>query len=140
MFVLDTNVVSELMLPDPELSVCNWINSQEQENLYLSSVSESELHFGLALMSAGKRRDRLVERVAEMLREDFANRILPFASSAAREYAKVAIARRVSGHSLDIADLQIAAIARVHSMAVVTRNLRDFTDTGVEIINPWQGS
>ena len=72
-----------------------------------------------------------------MLRPGFANRILPFDSAAARAYAEIAAARRAAGRPVSHPDNQIAAIARSHGMAVATRNIRDFEDMGIALINPW---
>ena len=74
-----------------------------------------------------------------MLREDFAGRVLPFDSDAARAYAGIAAARRAVGRSASQADVQIAAIARSRGMAVATRNVRDFDGMGIDIIDPWAG-
>ena len=137
MFVLDTNVVSEMMLANPNRSVWQWLNGQEQERLYLAATSEAELRFGAMLVPTGRRRDVLVQRIDRFC-GIFAGRILPFERKAAGVYAEIAAGRRAVGQSLDIADLQIAAIAQTHGMAVVTRNVRDFSHTGVKVINPWE--
>ena len=88
-------------------------------------------------MPTGRRRDRLASEIEAMIREDFEGRLLPFDSEAARAYAELASARRAAGRPISIADCQIAAIARSRGMAVATRNVRDFTDMGVAVINPW---
>ena len=88
-------------------------------------------------MPAGRRRDKLASEIEAMLREDFAGRVLPFDSDAARAYAEIAAARRAVGRSVSQADAQIAAIARSRGMAVATRNVRDFDDMGIDIIDPW---
>ena len=75
-----------------------------------------------------------------MLRTGFANRVLPFDSGAARAYAGIAAARRRMGRPISQADGQITAIARSRGMAVATRNVRDFEDTGIDVIDPWKGT
>ena len=135
MFILDTNVVSELMRPAPDPAVASWVAERATSGLFLTSVTEAELRFGLA----GKRRDGLAKGLERMLETGFANRVLPFDSGAARAYAGIAAARRRQGRPIAQADCQIAAIARSRSMAVATRNVRDFEDMGIEIFNPWDG-
>ena len=137
MIVLDTNVVSELMRPMPDPSVEAWLAKRTASTLYFTAVGEAELLFGLAIMPVGKRRDALESEIEAMLRQDFADRVLPFDSDAARAYAEIAASCRAAGHPVSQSDAQIAAIAHVRGMAVATRNVRHFAETGVEFINPW---
>ena len=137
MLVFDTNVLSELMRPAPNTAITSWVAEQTTSTLYLTAVSEAELRYGLAIMPPGRRRDGLAQGLERMLRTGFANRILPFDSSAAYTYAEIAAARRALGRLMPEADCQIAAIARSRDMAVVTRNVRDFADTGIGVIDPW---
>lgn len=137
MIILDTNVVSDLMRPLPEASVVDWVARQAALNLYLSTVSEAELRYGVEILPRGARRDRLLAVVEGTLTEDFAGRVLPFDSAAAQEYALIAAARRAEGRSINHADCQIAAIARSRGAAVATRDSADFEGSGIEVINPW---
>ena len=137
MIVLDTNVVSELMRPVPEPSVAAWMEERDGVALFLTAVSEAELRYGVAAMAVSRRRDVLSAALDAMLLQDFAGRVLPFDSAAARAYATIAAGRRAAGRPVGQSDAQIAAIARSRSMAVATRNLRDFEGMGVELINPW---
>ncbi len=139
MIVLDTNVVSELMRPDPSSNVLDWVTGQAALNLYLSTVSEAELRYGVAILPTGERRSRLLEEVEGMLQEDFAGRILPFDSAAAQAYAVIAANRRAVGRPINHADCQIAAIARCRGASVATRDMDDFEGSGIEVINPWSG-
>ena len=138
MFLLDTNVVSELMRAPPDSNVRAWISRFPVDTLFFSAVGEAELRFGLALMPPGRRRERLGAEIDSMLREDFAGRVLPFDSSAARSYAKIAAARRSAGRPVPPTDGQIAAIAHSRGMAVATRNVRDFEQMQIQVINPWE--
>ena len=140
MFVLDTNVVSELMRPAPAPAISSWVAERATSSLFLTAVTEAELRFGLAVMPPGKRRDSLRADLERMLDTGFANRILPFDSDAARAYAEIAAGRRGIGRPIGQADGQIAAIARARGMAVATRNVRDFEDMGIDIFNPWDGA
>ena len=140
MIVIDTNVVSELMRSTPEPAVMAWFSGQDSAELYLSAVSEAELRAGAAILRAGLRRDRLAAEVDAVLREDFAGRVLPFDSAAARAYAAIAASRRSMGRPILEADCQIAAIARASDAAVATRNATDFEHCGIALIDPWAGN
>ena len=111
MIILDTNVLSELLRPAPEPRVEQWLSAQDGLNVYLTSISEAELRYGLAIMGNGKRRAALVDAVDSILREDLAGRILPFDSAAAQSYAAIAATRRSAGRPIAQADCQIASIA-----------------------------
>lgn len=137
MILLDTNVVSELTRPAPNPSVISWLDAQITEDVYLSAVTEAELRFGVAILPAGRRRERLATEVENMLREDFERRILPFDSAAARMHAVIAASRRAIGNPISSADCQLAAIARCHGAAVATRNFEDFEHCGIKVVNPW---
>ena len=137
MIVLDTNVVSELMRPSPSSNVVDWVAGQAAPNLYLSTISEAELRYGVAIAPAGERRNRLLAEVEGMLQEDFAGRILPFDGAAAQAYAVIAAARRAAGRPVNHADCQIAAIARCRGASMATRDVDDFEGCGIDVINPW---
>ena len=137
--VIDTNVVSELMRLTPEPTVMAWFARRNADELYLTAVAEAELRAGAAILPAGRRRDRLSAEVDAVVREDFAGRVLPFDSAAARAYAEIAASRSSTGRPILEADCQIAAIARSRGMAVATRNVGDFSGTGIEVLNPWAG-
>lgn len=135
MIILDTNVVSELMRPAPDPGVVAWVAGQGA--LWLTAVSEAELRLGVALMPAGARAEAVGAAVAAMLAEDFAGRILPFDSAAARAYAAICRDRRTAGRPVAAFDAMIAAVARAAGATVATRNLRDFEGCGVALVNPW---
>ena len=137
--LLDTNVVSELLRPSPDPAVESWVAERPAAELHFSAVGEAELRYGVAILPAGRRRDTLALAIDAILREDFEGRILPFDSDAAREYARIASARRAAGRTVAPADCQIAAIACSRGMAVATRNVRDFEDVEVEVLDPWTG-
>ncbi len=140
MIVLDTNVVSELLRPSPDRTVETWVADRPATDLYFSAVGEAELRYGVAILPTGRRRDALASAIEAILREDFDERILPFDSAAARAYATIAAARRAAGRTASPSDCQIAAIARSSRMAVATRNVRDFDDMGIELLDPWAGA
>ena len=138
--LLDTNVVSELIRKSPAPAVVNWVSDHPLEDLFLSAVSEAELRYGAAILPAGRRRDTLLLKIDAMLHDAFDDRVLPFDSDAARPYGNIAAVRRSAGRPVAPADCQIAAIAASRGMAVATRNVRDFEDMGIEILDPWAGT
>ena len=135
--LLDTNVVSELMRRVPNPAVALWAAGQPLEDLFFSAVGEAELRYGAAILPAGQRQETLVSDIERMLSEAFGNRIQPFDSGAARAYADIAARHRSAGRPVAPADCQIAAIARSRSMAVATRNVRDFEDADIKVVDPW---
>ena len=137
MFVIDTNVASELMRPEPTAAVADWIAERNAQDMYLTAVSEAELLYGVAIMPTGKRRHALEAAMTRWLDLGFRERILPFDSAAARAYAEIAAERRGAGRPIGAADCQIAAISRSRGAVLVTRNVRDFEDTELSVIDPW---
>ena len=138
MIVVDTNVVSEMMRLSPSPVVRQWLDMHNDVELYFTSVSEAEMRIGLATMPSGRRRESLLARAEIMIRRYFANRVLVFDSNAAVEYAAIGARRKAAGKPMSTMDCQIAAIARSKGAAVATRDVRDFQNCGVEIINPWE--
>lgn len=140
MIVLDTNVVSELMRSAPDTAVLAWVDAQPAADLHLTSITAAELLYGVALLPAGRRRTQLAEEVGALLEEDFARRVLAFDLVAAGHYADIAARRATLGHPIGAADAQIAAVCRSHGATVATRNVSDFDDVGIDIIDPWAAS
>ena len=138
MIILDTNVVSELLRPAPEKRVVDWLAGLDGSGVYLTTITEAELRLGIAILPAGKRRDGLAEMIDQIIREDFADRILPFNSPAAVAFAAIAASRRARGRPIAHADCQIAAIAQTANAKVATRNTPDFVDCGIKLIDPWK--
>lgn len=137
MIVLDTNVLSELMRPRPLERVTKWIAARPNAILFVTSISQAEILRGIAVMPRGKRRDALASEAAATFDDNFAGRLLTFGSAAARAYAEITAARRALGRPISIFDAQIAAIARARSAAIATRNVTDFLDCGIEVLDPW---
>ena len=137
MIILDTNVLSELLRPDPAKEVERWLAAQDGAKVYFTAVGEAELRHGVAMLPAGKRRNALSTAIEGLLAEDFRDRILPFDRPAARAYATIAAERRAAGRPISQFDCQIAAIARTHGACVATRNTSDFEGCGIEVVNPW---
>lgn len=136
MILLDTNVVSEAMKPEPDAAVRTWLDDQTAETLYLSSVTVAELMFGIGALPGGKRKDRLAEALDGVM-ELFAHRILPFDTGAARRYADLAVKARTAGKGFPTPDGYIAAIAAARDFVVATRDTSAFDAAGLEVIDPW---
>jgi len=135
MIVLDTNVLSELMRPEPEAMVLRWMTAQT-DALYVTALSYAEILLGIDLLPIGKRRQQLGEQAAAMFTEDFAGRILSFDLATAPAYAAIAGKRQKAGQRLSPIDGMIAAVAHVHGASIATRD-GDFAGCGVPLVNPW---
>jgi predicted nucleic acid-binding protein len=135
--VLDTNVVSELMRSRADARVVAWVDELPAGEVYLTAITTAELRYGVARLPEGSRRTDLADRVARMIEDDFAGRVLPFDDDAAAHFADVAAARERAGRRVTTADTQIAAICRSHGAELATRNTRDFVHTGVQLVDPW---
>jgi predicted nucleic acid-binding protein len=140
MIILDTNVLSELMRPTPSPRVVTWVAKQPAAELFTTSITEAEIFYGIELLTKGKRREGLVAAAEAMFAEDLAGRIFGFESDAARVFSKIAANRRALGRPISHADAQIAAIAQVRAAKLATRNVADFEDCGLDIVDPWHGS
>jgi hypothetical protein len=139
MIILDTNVVSEVVRSEPSTSVARWMSAQRAATLFTTAVCEAEIRYGIALLPPGKRRSALATAAGAIFAEEFSGRILPFDSAAAPEFAEIAARRRAAGRPIGDFDCQIAAIARVYGAAIATRNVIDFVDCGVDLVDPWKG-
>ena len=136
MIVLDTNVVSEAMKPEPHSAVRAWLNGQAIETLYLSSVTVAEMLFGIGALPAGKRKDMLAQALDGVLRL-FRDRVLPFDIDAARCYADLAVTARVNGLGFPTPDGYIAAIAASRGFMVASRDTAPYEAVSLRVINPW---
>lgn len=136
MIVLDTNVVSEAMKPDPDPAMRDWLDEQVAETLYISSVTVAELLFGIGALPNGRRKQKLAVTLDGML-PLFEGRILAFDTDAARHYADLAVAARKAGKGFPTPDGYIAAIATAHGFTVATRDASAFNAAGVPVIDPW---
>jgi predicted nucleic acid-binding protein len=134
--LLDTNVVSEAMKPEPHPRVRDWLDAQAVETLFLSSITIAELKFGIGSLPAGKRRTMLGAALDGVL-DLFAGRILPFETQAAQLYADLAVKARAAGRGLPTPDGYIAAIAAAHGFTVASRDKSPFTAAGLTVIDPW---
>jgi predicted nucleic acid-binding protein len=136
--VLDTNVLSELMKPEPSKRVASWIARRSVRSLYVTSVTQAEILYGILLMPSGRKRRAIEEAAVEMFDTEFARRVLPFGSDAAVRYARIAADRRMIGRPISHFDAQIAAITAIAGASLATRNVDDFAQCGIDVVNPWE--
>lgn len=138
MIILDTNVLSELLRPTPDTHVVTWLASQPRAALFTTSVTRGEILYGIRLLPEGKRRETLWEAVSGIFNQDMAGQVLSFDSDAADAYAEIAADRKNQGKPISQFDAMIAAVARSRGASLATRNIKDFVDCGVDLIDPWK--
>ena len=138
MIILDTNVLSALMREAPELPVVQWLDRQQADSVWITSVTLFEVRLGLALLPKGKRRQALEAAFTQLLLEDLEDRVLAFDSAAATEAVLLAAERQKAGRPVDFRDTQIAGIALSRRATLATRNTRHFQDLRVPVVDPWQ--
>ena len=140
-FLLDTNVLSELMRERPAAAVLDWFAQNTQGVMHTSTITQAEILTGIALLPTGKRRTALAVAAEQMFEHEFAGRCLAFDAAAAKNYAVIVAVRSRQGRPISTEDAQIAAIALTAGFAVVTRNVRDFESIeGLVLADPWQSS
>lgn len=137
MIVLDTNVVSELMRPEPAPAVLAWLQRSSGGGLHTTAVTIAEIRYGIARMPEGRRRQSL-HQAADEIFAAFPRQVLPFDLASARAYADIVASREEQDNPISGFDAQIAAICRSQAASLATRNTRDFVDTGISLLDPWQ--
>ena len=138
-FLLDTNVLSELMREQPAAAVLDWFSQNTRVSMQTSSITQAEILTGIALLPNSKRRTALAVAAEQMFEEDFVGLCLPFDAVAAKTYAVIVATRTQQGQPISTEDAQIAAIALAAGLTVVTRNIKDFDNIdGLPLVNPWQ--
>jgi predicted nucleic acid-binding protein len=135
-YLLDTNCVSELVRPNPEPRVLQWVDATDEAVLYLSVLTLGEIRKGLAALPHGKRRTRLETWLEVDLKARFAGRIVPIDSGVADRWGSIAAEAKRKGKALPVIDGLLAATALDHNLTVVSRNAGDFPN--LQVVNPWQ--
>lgn len=138
MILLDTNVVSEAFRPRPNPAVVAWLNEQPAAMVYICTPVLAELHYGVERLPPGSRASSLRALISKMETEGFQDRILSFDTAGADAYGRIKTAREKLGRSIQVMDALIAAIALTHGASLATRNLDDFADIGLDLINPFE--
>ena len=139
-WLLDTNVVSEMMLRRPETRVARFLNGAGRQQLHISAVTIWEIHNGIGLLDSPSRRADLAARFEQVLNDIFEDRILDWTAADARKCARIMEKRRRLGAPLDqhLPDAMLAASAASRGLTLVTRNTRDFRQTDIKVFNPWE--
>ncbi len=137
MILIDTNIISEMMKTTPSNAVVSWFDRQKTTELFITSITIAEISYGLNILSEGKRRSSLETVFNKAIVNAFKHRILSFDENAAHFYGKIMGQRKELGRPLSVLDGQIAAIARAHGFSIATRNIRDFSDCELTLINPF---
>ncbi len=138
MILLDTNILSTLMLREPVPAIVSWLDRQSVESVWTTTITVFEIRFGIENLAGGRRRHQLEEFFNQALEEDLEGRVLPFDLAAARASASIAAQQRKIGRPVEIRDLQIAGIALACKATLATRNTRHFQGLGIHLINPWK--
>jgi predicted nucleic acid-binding protein len=135
--LLDTNVLSVLMKPEPDPDVKAWLNRQPVESMWTTAITVFEVRIGIEIMETGRRRRSLEASFDRVLHDDLEDRIVSFDESAAQAAGRIGAARRRIGRPVEMRDLQIAGIAIARKATIATRNIRHFEDLGIDLIDPW---
>jgi predicted nucleic acid-binding protein len=137
MIVMDTNVVSEILRPAPDAKATAWLEAQSRAALFTTTVTRAEVLYGIRLLPNGRRKQALLEAALAIFNEDLAGRVLSFDSDASDAYAEIGAARKIAGKPISQFDAMIAAITRSRGASLATRNVKDFGDCGISVVNPW---
>jgi predicted nucleic acid-binding protein len=136
MIVLDTNVLIETLRPQPEAKVLDWLNAQQAETLFMTSVTVAQMLFGIVVLPEGRRKSMLILAVEELLTL-FRGRILPFGTEAACHHAELAVKSRLIGRGFPPPDGYIAAIAAARGYAIASRDTAPYEAAGLKVMDPW---
>jgi predicted nucleic acid-binding protein len=137
--ILDTNVVSELMRPEPSPQVSAWVRGRDRRELRTTSITLAEIRYGIARLPDGRRKTVLLDAAEDIFRA-FADQVLPVDEAAAVHYAAIASTRERAGKPIAGLDALIAGVCRSRGARLATRNQPDFDGIGVEVINPWDNN
>jgi toxin FitB len=136
-FLLDTTVVSEWAKPMPDPNVIRWLAEVDEDRVYLSVMTLAELRYGTERLPAGARKSRLETWLREELPLRFEGRLLIIEATIADVWGRVVSRCSAVGRPIGVMDAFFAATAEVHALTLVTRNVSDFTASGISIFNPW---
>ena len=137
MIILDTDVLSALMRVQPDRAVMRWLDQQPDSSIWTSSITVMEIRYGLQIMPAGKRREKMTEELAAVLREEIGERYAVFDVAAAQQAAELMASHRTRGRPVAFRDTMIAGIALATRATLATGNTAHFADLSVPVVNPW---
>jgi predicted nucleic acid-binding protein len=138
-YLLDTNLISEWIKPEPNSGVVTWMSEVDEDRLFISVVTLAELRRGIDRLAAGRRRDRLDSWLQHDLPDRFGERVLPINIDVADKWGRIVTRCEALGRPIGVMDAFIAATASAHELAVVTRNESDFESAVASVVNPWSG-
>lgn len=136
MIVADTNVLSEPLRPTPNRQVLDWL-TQHRGRLAITAITVGELYYGAERLPEGRRRTQLLVTIDQLV-ERASERVLRYDDDAARVYGRLRAEHEARGLSMSVEDAMIAATCLSTDSALATRNIKDFRDTGLRLVNPWQ--
>jgi predicted nucleic acid-binding protein len=136
-FLLDTNLISEWIKPNPNVGVVSWLASADEDRIYVSVVTLAELRHVIERLAAGQRRKRLNEWLEDELPQRFGDRVLPIDAAVADSWGRIVARREILGRPIGAMDALIAATAQVHDLTLATRNEADFDSAVTAMVNPW---
>jgi toxin FitB len=136
-FLLDTNIISELIKPKPEAKLTAWVESADEDLLYLSVLTVGEIRKGIVAMEQGRRRAALQSWIETDLKPRFSGRVLPIDETTADRWGAITGEAAAQGITVPVIDGLLAATALQHNLTLVTRNTKNFTGTSVPAFNPW---
>lgn len=137
MILLDTNIVSEMIKPTGDANVRRWMDSFADIDFFIGAPIVAELRFGLALLPEGRKKEALTRACDTIENDIFAGRILAFDQRAAHAFARLRAKRQARGRPLNVMDALVASIASAHAMTLATRNVADFDDLELVVVNPF---
>jgi predicted nucleic acid-binding protein len=136
-YLLDTNVISEWTKPRPDASVVGWLNSAKEDDLLLSVITVGELWHGIERLPQSKRRAALSQWLERDLSARFEGRLLGIDERIARAWGALLAESQQQGRTIHVVDALLAATASTYSLTLVTRNIKDFTVSGLRVLNPF---
>lgn len=136
-YLLDTNVLSELIKPRPDPGLTGWLAGVDEDDLFISVVTLAELRYGIERLPDGTRRAGLESWLTEQLVQRFAGRIIGIDAAIADCWGRLVARRRAAGRPIGGMDAFLAATAECQAMTLITRNVADFAPLGLPLLNPW---
>lgn len=137
MILLDTNVLSALMRQEPDAAVIRWLDRQPRQSVWTTAITVFEIHFGLQIMAAGKRRASLMGAFEKLLGDVLERRVAYFDGEAAQHAADLMAVRQKEGRPGELRDTMIAGIVLASHAVLATRNVAHFKDISSSVVNPW---
>ena len=136
-FLLDTNVVSEWVKPEPDSSVLRWFAAVDEDSVWLSVITFAEIRLGVERLKPGRRRAALSSWLENDLSARFEGRIIGIGLGVADSWGRIMARSAGAGKSISAMDAFLAAIVELRGLTLVTRNTKDFEALGVPVLNPW---